>query len=81
MSETITLTLPDSVSNKHERKELASLQSEADLVMRRKARAAVLLRFRDNRLSTVAELDQQCGTMRMTLTPSLSSVEQFSLNR
>lgn len=37
---------------------LASLQHEADLVMLRKARAAVLLRFRGKRLPTLAELDQ-----------------------
>jgi len=37
---------------------LASLQMEADRVMLRKARAAVLLRFRGKRLPTLAELDQ-----------------------
>lgn len=40
----------------HERVELAALQSEADGVMLRKARAAVLLRFRGQRLPTLAEL-------------------------
>jgi hypothetical protein len=39
-----------------ERIELAALQSEADRVMLRKARAAVLLRFRGRRLPTLAEL-------------------------
>lgn len=41
-----------------EEERLASLQQEADLVMLRKARAAVLLRFRGKRLPTLAELDQ-----------------------
>lgn len=41
-----------------EEERLASLQWEADLVMLRKARAAVLLRFRGKRLPTLAELDQ-----------------------
>lgn len=39
-----------------EQKALTSLQHEADLVMLRKARAAVLLRFRGHRLPTLAEL-------------------------
>jgi len=39
-----------------ERTDLAALQSEADRVMLRKARAAVLLRFRGQRLPTLAEL-------------------------
>ena len=39
-----------------ERMELATLQNEADRVMLRKARAAVLLRFRGHRLPTLAEL-------------------------
>ena len=41
-----------------EQERLTSLQQEADLVMLRKARAAVLLRFRGKRLPTLAELDQ-----------------------
>lgn len=41
-----------------EQERLVSLQQEADLVMLRKARAAVLLRFRGKRLPTLAELDQ-----------------------
>jgi hypothetical protein len=40
---------------------LATLQKEADLVMLRKARAAVLLRFRGHRLPTLAELGRQTG--------------------
>ena len=39
-----------------ERAEFAALQHKADLVMLRKARAAVLLRFRGHRLPTLAEL-------------------------
>lgn len=39
-----------------EREELTTLQHEADLVMLRKARAAVLLRFRGKRIPTLAEL-------------------------
>ena len=38
-------------------KTLEELQSKADLVMLRKARAAVLLRFRGLRLPTLAELE------------------------
>ena len=41
-----------------EQERLVSLQQEADLVMLRKARAAVLLRFRGKRLPTLSELDQ-----------------------
>lgn len=41
-----------------ESKTLADLQNKADLVMLRKARAAVLLRFRGGRLPTLAELAQ-----------------------
>jgi hypothetical protein len=41
-----------------ERRELASLQHQADLVMLRKAHAAVLLRFRGKRIPTLAELNQ-----------------------
>lgn len=40
----------------HER--LATRQRQADLVMLRKARAAVLLRFRGKRIPTLTELDQ-----------------------
>ncbi len=39
-----------------EQNDLSSLQHEADLVMLRKARAAVLLRFRGHRLPTLSEL-------------------------
>jgi hypothetical protein len=39
-----------------EREQLAILQHQADLVMLRKARAAVLLRFRGKRVPTLAEL-------------------------
>lgn len=46
------------VSNISEQQRLTTLQQEADLVMLRKARAAVLLRFRGKRLPTLAELDQ-----------------------
>lgn len=42
-----------------EKEQLASLQQAADMVMLRKARAAVLLRFRGERLPTLAELRQQ----------------------
>lgn len=41
-----------------ERERLASLQKSADLVMLRRARAAVLLRFRGKRIPTLAELNQ-----------------------
>ena len=41
-----------------EREQLALLQQLADLVMLRKARAAVLLRFRGKRVPTLAELSQ-----------------------
>jgi len=46
-------TLSDS-----EREQLAILQQQADLVMLRKARAAVLLRFRGKRVPTLAELSK-----------------------
>lgn len=39
-----------------ERAELTALQTEADRIMLRKARAAVLLRFRGRRLPTLIEL-------------------------
>ena len=41
-----------------EREQLAILPQQADLVMLRKARAAVLLRFRGKRVPTLAELNQ-----------------------
>jgi len=41
-----------------EREQLAILQQQADLVMLRKARAAVMLRFRGKRVPTLAELSQ-----------------------
>ncbi len=41
-----------------ESKTLEDLQQEADLMMLRKARAAVLLRFRGHRPPTLAELEQ-----------------------
>lgn len=44
-----------------EQKELDELQEQADLVMLRKARAAVLLRFRGHRLPTLAELGRLTG--------------------
>ena len=45
-----------------EREQLALLQQQADLVMLRKARAAVLLRFRGKRVPTLAELSQLAAT-------------------
>ena len=44
-----------------EREQLAILQQQADLVMLRKARAAVLLRFRGKRVPTLAELSQRAA--------------------
>jgi len=44
-----------------ERERLTMLQQQADLVMLRKARAAVLLRFRGKRIPTPAELGQLTG--------------------
>jgi hypothetical protein len=44
-----------------EQKELDELQEQADLVMLRKARAAVLLRFRGHRLPTLSELGRLTG--------------------
>jgi hypothetical protein len=41
-----------------EHAQLSGLQQQADLVMLRKARAAVLLRFRGKRVPTLAELSQ-----------------------
>jgi hypothetical protein len=41
-----------------QRAQLGAFQQQADLVMLRKARAAVLLRFRGKRVPTVAELGQ-----------------------
>lgn len=49
--QTTALTVSDS-------EHLATLQKQADLVMLRKARAAVLLRFRGKRIPTLTELDQ-----------------------
>jgi hypothetical protein len=43
--------------SEEEAAKLATLQEQADLVMLRKARAAVLLRFRGHRLPTLAELE------------------------
>jgi hypothetical protein len=45
-----------------EREQLALLQQQADLVMLRKARAAVLLRFRGKRVPTLAELSHLATT-------------------
>ena len=45
-----------------EPEQLAVLQQQADLVMLRKARAAVLLRFRGKRVPTLAELSQLTAT-------------------
>ena len=45
-----------------EHEQLAVLQQQADLVMLRKARAAVLLRFRGKRVPTLAELSQLTAT-------------------
>jgi len=45
-----------------EHEQLALLQQQADLVMLRKARAAVLLRFRGKRVPTLAELSQLAAT-------------------
>ena len=42
--------------------QLSLLQQQADLVMLRKARAAVLLRFRGKRVPTLAELSQLAAT-------------------
>jgi hypothetical protein len=47
-----------------EQSALARLQEQADLVMLRKARAAVLLRFRGQRIPTLAELSQMSGPLR-----------------
>jgi hypothetical protein len=47
-----------SVLSSAECERLATLQRQADLVMLRKARAAVLLRFRGKRIPTLTELDQ-----------------------
>ena len=45
-----------------EREQLDLLQQQADLVMLRKARAAVLLRFRGKRVPTLVELSQLAAT-------------------
>jgi hypothetical protein len=47
-----------SVLTESEHEQLAVLQQQTDLVMLRKARAAVLLRFRGRRVPTLAELSQ-----------------------
>jgi hypothetical protein len=51
-----------SVPTELEHEQLAVLQQQADLVMLRKARAAVLLRFRGKRVPTLAELSQLTAT-------------------
>jgi hypothetical protein len=45
-----------------EPEQLVALHQQADLVMLRKARAAVLLRFRGKRVPTLAELSQLTAT-------------------
>jgi hypothetical protein len=50
------------VPTKSEYEQLAVLQQQADLVMLRKGRAAVLLRFRGKRVPTLAELGQLTAT-------------------
>ena len=45
-----------------EHAQLVALQQQADLVMLRKARAAVLMRFRGKRVPTLAELSQLTAT-------------------
>jgi hypothetical protein len=50
------------VLTESEHEQLAVLQQQADLVMLRKARAAVLLRFRGKRVPTSAELSQLTAT-------------------
>jgi hypothetical protein len=57
LSELLERQQTDSLTSEEEQR-LASLQQEADLIMLRKARAAVLLRFRGKRLPTLAEIDQ-----------------------
>ncbi len=44
-----------------DRMRLTTLQTEADLLMLRKARAAVLLRFRGKRVPTLAEIEKAKG--------------------
>ena len=44
-----------------DRKKLTTLQTQADLLMLRKARAAVLLRFRGKRVPTLAEIEKVRG--------------------
>jgi hypothetical protein len=51
-----------SVHTESEHEQLAVLQQQADLVMLRKTRAAVLLRFRGKRVPTLAELSQLTAT-------------------
>lgn len=50
------------ILTKSEHEQLAVLQQQADLVMLRKARAAILLRFRGKRVPTLAELSQLTAT-------------------
>jgi hypothetical protein len=50
------------VLTESEHEQLAVLQQQADLVMLRKARAAVLLRFRGKRVPALAELSQLTAT-------------------
>jgi hypothetical protein len=47
-----------------EREQLTNLQQKADLVMLRKGRAAVLLRFRGKRIPTLAELNELAEARR-----------------
>jgi hypothetical protein len=47
-----------------EKTQLEHLQRNADLVMLRKARAAVLLRFRGERVPTLAELAHLSGQIK-----------------
>jgi hypothetical protein len=69
MGERVPATLQRALSNLLDRQQsvtltdvqqqqLTALQRQADLVMLRKARAAVLLRFRGKRIPTLTELDQ-----------------------
>lgn len=69
LKETVPIKIQEKISTILEKKKekpltvletrtLAELQTQADMVMLRKARAAVLLRFRGGRLPTLAELAQ-----------------------
>lgn len=66
----------DGAISEMEREQLAELQREADLVMLRKARAAVLLRFRGNRIPTVAELNQLPPSEQIRLRQLIDQVGQ-----